>query len=88
MSRLLADQPSTPASRIRFWVDYVVRHGGSSHLRSEPARRLNWFQYWSLDVAVCLLATLALIGFSVYRLLRVAVSVVAGAALKAVRVSQ
>ena len=75
VSRLMKDQPSTPADRIRFWVDYVVRHRGASHLHSDTARRLNWFQYWSLDVAVCLLAAVILIMFFSYRLLRLAFSV-------------
>lgn len=78
----MVDQPSTPGDRIRFWVDYVVRHGGASHLHSASARRLNCFQYWSLDVAVCLLVAVALIVFFVYRLLRLTVSVVRGVVLK------
>jgi len=77
VSQLMADQPSTPADRIRFWVNYVVRHGGASHLHSRTAWRLNWFQYWCLDVAVCLLTTLAVVIFLVYRLLHLIASVVA-----------
>ena len=88
VSQLMADQPSTPADRIRFWVNYVVRHGGASHLHSRTAWRLNWFQYWCLDVAVCLLTTLAVVIFLVYRLLHLIVSVVGGAVMKAIHTTR
>ena len=78
----MADQPSTPADRIRFWVEYVARHGGASHLRADAAHRLNWFQYWSLDVAVCLAAAVALSVIVAYRLLRLGVSVIGGTLFK------
>jgi len=74
----MADQPSTPADRIRYWADYVVRHGGAGHLQSAAARRLAWYQYWCLDVAACLLAAGLLFALAAYRLLRAVASVVAG----------
>jgi len=80
----MADQPSTPADRIRFWVDYVVRHGGASHLHSDAARRLTWLQYWCVDVGVCLLVAGLLLVVAVYRLLRVAASLVGVAVTTAV----
>jgi len=79
----MADQPSTPADRIRFWVDYVVRHRGASHLHSAGARGLSWFQYWSLDVVVCLLAAILLLALVVCRLVRFTASLVGGVLLKA-----
>jgi len=68
----MVDQPSTPAERIRFWVEYVLRHGGASHLQSSGARRLSWLQYWCLDVAACMLAAALLLILVLYRLLRAA----------------
>jgi glucuronosyltransferase len=67
-SQILADQLFSPADRIRYWVDYVIRHKGAPHLRSDSSNRLNWFQYWSLDVAAFLLSVIMM---SLYVILRV-----------------
>ncbi|XP_055549763.1 UDP-glycosyltransferase UGT5-like [Wyeomyia smithii] len=58
LNRMLADQPMTSLDRAAWWIEYVVRHGGTRHLR---APQLSWFQYLMLDVtlAVAVLATLA-----------------------------
>lgn len=54
---LLADQPQNSLERAVWWVEYVVRHGGTKHMR---APQLSWFQYLMLDVilAVVIIATL------------------------------
>jgi len=83
VSQLMADQPSTPADRIRFWVDYVVRHGGATHFHPASARRLNWFQYWCLDVGLSLMIAAVLLVFIGCRLLRLTVSVVGFGLMKA-----
>lgn len=70
LNRLLADQPLGSLERAAWWIEYVIRHGGTKHLR---APRLSWFQYLVLDVTVAVavlaaLATLAvlyLIGWAV-----------------------
>lgn len=49
LSNIFKDQPDDPLQRGVYWVEYVLRHNGAPHLRS-PARKLNWFQYHSLDV--------------------------------------
>lgn len=49
ISALLHDQPATPVERAVHWIEYVIRHKGTPHLRS-VAHDLNWFQYYSLDV--------------------------------------
>lgn len=48
-SFLLRDQPETPLNRSLYWVEYVLRHRGAYHLQS-PAKDLNYFQYFMLDV--------------------------------------
>lgn len=53
VARRVADQPLTAAEKIRFWIDYVIRHQGAPHLRSD-ASRLPWYQYLCLDVVACL----------------------------------
>lgn len=57
LNRLLADQPLSSLERAAWWIEYVIRHGGTRHLRSP---QLSWFQYLMLDVTltVAVLATL------------------------------
>lgn len=66
MSELHRDQPISPLDSATFWIEYVMRHKGAAHLRSE-ANNLAWYSYHSLDVLVFLLA-IAVIAFwtSVY----------------------
>jgi len=68
-SAILKDQPQPPAERAAYWIEYVARHKGATHLRS-AADNLNFFQYFLLDVigAILLVLTLALI--VIYVLLR------------------
>lgn len=70
MSRLHRDQPLAPMDQAIFWVEYVMRHKGAPHLRTE-AYKMPWYAYYSLDVllllvsvaTVLLLSTLALFRF-------------------------
>ncbi|KAM4620672.1 UDP glucuronosyltransferase 5 family, polypeptide D1 [Polymixia lowei] len=55
LSRLHKDQPITPMDNAIFWLEYVIRHKGAAHLRTE-AYRMPWYSYYSLDVLVVLLA--------------------------------
>ncbi|CAH0400056.1 unnamed protein product [Chilo suppressalis] len=48
---LLRDQKETPLERAVYWTEYVIRHKGAYHLQS-PAKDLNYFQYYMIDVAV------------------------------------
>ncbi|CAH2207508.1 jg27693 [Pararge aegeria aegeria] len=54
---LLRDQKETPLERAIYWTEYVMRHKGAYHLLS-PAKDLNFFQYYMLDVAVTFLIIL------------------------------
>lgn len=60
LNRLLADQPLDSLERAAWWIEYVIRHGGTKHLR---APQLSWFQYLVLDVTVtvAVLAALAML---------------------------
>ncbi|CAH2090189.1 unnamed protein product [Euphydryas editha] len=64
---LLRDQKESPLERAIYWTEYVIRHKGAYHLQS-PAKDLNFFQYYMLDVAltffVLLLTSLALISYT------------------------
>lgn len=63
---LLKDQKESPLERAIYWTEYVIRHKGAYHLQS-PAKDLNFFQYYMLDVAlvfiVLLLTSLGLISY-------------------------
>ncbi|XP_059808456.1 UDP-glucuronosyltransferase 2C1-like [Hypanus sabinus] len=54
LSALHRDQPVSPMERAVFWIEYVARHKGAGHLRSE-SYRLPWYVYYCVDVMVFLL---------------------------------
>lgn len=62
LSRLHRDQPMKPLDRALFWIEFVMRHKGAAHLRTE-SYRMPWYSYHSVDVLLFLLtvATLALL---------------------------
>lgn len=64
LSCLHRDQPIHPLNKAAFWIEHVIRHKGAPHLRTE-AYSMQLYSYYSLDVAVLLLALplLALVGF-------------------------
>jgi glucuronosyltransferase len=44
----------SPLNTAIFWTEYVIRHGGATHMRS-AALDLAWYQYLLLDVIAFLL---------------------------------
>nr|AHX56945.1 UDP-glycosyltransferase 211C1 [Strigamia maritima] len=52
-SRILKDEMDEPAKRAVYWLEYVIRHSGGKHLKSY-AERLNWFQYFLIDLLLFL----------------------------------
>lgn len=77
LSRLHRDQPMAPMDQAVFWVEYVIRHKGAPHLRTE-AYKMPWYSYYCIDVllllltavTVLLLATLAILRFFCCRIAR------------------
>ena len=57
MSAVMRNQPQTPAERIIFWVDYVLKFNGAEHLKT-GATNLWFYQYHMLDVYLVLLAVI------------------------------
>ncbi|KAG5270387.1 hypothetical protein AALO_G00192040 [Alosa alosa] len=55
LSRLHRDQPMQPLDRALFWIEFVMRHKGAAHLRSE-SYKMPWYSYHSVDVILFLLA--------------------------------
>ncbi|XP_068906139.1 UDP-glucosyltransferase 2-like isoform X2 [Tenebrio molitor] len=52
-SRLFKDRPMSPLDTAVYWVEYVIRHRGASHLRNVGAD-LSWYRYYLGDVIVVL----------------------------------
>ncbi|XP_040887402.1 UDP glucuronosyltransferase 5 family, polypeptide G1 [Toxotes jaculatrix] len=55
LSQLHRDQPMSPMDTAIFWIEYVIRNKGAAHLKS-AGFSLPWYSYFSLDVAVFLMA--------------------------------
>ncbi len=55
LSRLHRDQPMAPLDTALFWIEFVMRHKGAAHLRTE-SYKLPWYSYHSVDVILFLLA--------------------------------
>lgn len=49
LSRKLKDELNSPAEKVVYWTEYVLRYNGSSDLRSE-AVGMPMYQYLLLDV--------------------------------------
>ncbi|XP_040906718.1 UDP-glucuronosyltransferase 2C1-like isoform X3 [Toxotes jaculatrix] len=69
LSRLHRDQPISPMDQAIFWVEYVMRHKGAPHLRTE-ANKMPWYSYYSLDVMLLLLAAATVLLLSVLAIFR------------------
>ena len=53
LSRLHRDTPMKPMDTALFWIEFVMRHKGAAHLRTE-SYRLPWYSYHSVDVVLFL----------------------------------
>uniref|UniRef100_A0A8D8LN18 UDP-glucuronosyltransferase n=1 Tax=Cacopsylla melanoneura TaxID=428564 RepID=A0A8D8LN18_9HEMI len=62
---------------VMFYIEYVVRHNGAPHLRTASVK-LNWYQYFSLDVFLVLLLGLGGSAYLVYKMLWFLVRIVGG----------
>ncbi|KAG5269661.1 hypothetical protein AALO_G00204520 [Alosa alosa] len=69
LSRLHRDQPMKPLDRALFWIEFVMRHRGAGHLRTE-SYKLPWFSYYSIDVVLALLTVMFTLTLLVVALVR------------------
>lgn len=60
LSNLQRDQPMKPLDRAMFWIEFVMRHKGAKHLRTE-SYKMSTIQYYSIDVVAFLLAIILLV---------------------------
>jgi len=61
-SQRLNDRPISPEKLVVYWMEYVIRHKGAPHLRSNSLN-LSWYQYFLLDVIFVMLICIFLIIF-------------------------
>ena len=59
LSLLHRDQPTQPLDRAAFWIEFVMRHKGAPHLRTE-SYKMSAIQYHSVDVVAFLLGAVLL----------------------------
>ncbi len=60
LSQLYHDKPMKPLDSAIFWIEYVMRHKGAAHLRTE-SYKLPWYAYHCLDVMAFFVAFVLLV---------------------------
>ncbi|KAF5283541.1 hypothetical protein FQA39_LY17321 [Lamprigera yunnana] len=66
-SIIMHDQPVKPLDKAIYWIEYVIRHKGASHLKS-AALQLNWYQYLLLDVLLFVFLIFAIIIMLIFKM--------------------
>jgi len=77
MSRLHRDQPEKPLDRAVFWSEFVMRHKGASHLRTE-SYKMPWYSYHCLDVMLFILSGVVFLLLVFYTCCKVLLRLVTG----------
>lgn len=57
---LWLDHPMKSLDRAIWWIEYVIRHNGTKHLRS-PTADIPWIQYLLLDIIFVVLVAVFVI---------------------------
>lgn len=65
LSRVHRDTPLKPLDTAVFWIEYVMRHKGAKHLRTE-SYKLSFIEYHCIDVIVVLLTAASLLIVSLF----------------------
>ncbi|TRY91576.1 hypothetical protein DNTS_029146 [Danionella cerebrum] len=69
LSRLHRDVPVKPLDNAIFWIEFVMRHKGAAHLRSE-SYKMPWYSYHCVDVILVLVSALSLTILTIYAAIR------------------
>ncbi|XP_056622111.1 UDP glucuronosyltransferase 5 family, polypeptide F1 [Triplophysa dalaica] len=69
LSRLHRDTPLKPLESAIFWTEFVMRHKGAAHLRTE-AYKMPWYSYYCVDVVGFLMCVVFLTVFVVFNIIR------------------
>lgn len=59
---IIDDQPLTGVQKAAWWVEYVIRHNGTEHLRY-PGADIPLYKYFLLDVIFVVLSVVLLTVF-------------------------
>ncbi|VVC34040.1 Hypothetical protein CINCED_3A018919 [Cinara cedri] len=68
-SEVFKDRPMSPQQSVVYWTEYVIRHKGASHLKSQ-AVNLSWYQYFLLDVIAVVFILISTVSFVIYRVFK------------------
>ncbi|XP_006793401.1 UDP-glucuronosyltransferase 1-2-like [Neolamprologus brichardi] len=69
LSALHRDRPMHPLDAAVYWIEFVMRHKGAAHLRTE-SYKMPWYVYHSVDVICFLLAILFMLTAFVVAVIR------------------
>ncbi|KAK9542472.1 hypothetical protein VZT92_000332 [Zoarces viviparus] len=69
LSGLHRDQPMKPLDTALFWIEFVMRHKGAAHLRTE-SYRMPWYSYHSVDVVLFLAGAGLLVLLAIFIFIR------------------
>ncbi|XP_051561154.1 UDP-glucuronosyltransferase 2C1-like isoform X2 [Myxocyprinus asiaticus] len=69
LSRLHKDVPVKPLDNAIFWIEFVMRHKGAAHLRTE-SYKMPWYSYHTVDVILFLISSVSLIVLTTYAVIR------------------
>uniref|UniRef100_A0A673GJ70 UDP glucuronosyltransferase 5 family, polypeptide F1 n=1 Tax=Sinocyclocheilus rhinocerous TaxID=307959 RepID=A0A673GJ70_9TELE len=67
LSSLHRDTPVNPLVSALFWIEFVMRHRGAAHLRTD-SYKMPWYSYYSVDVVVF---SVLIVSFTVYIVFKV-----------------
>jgi glucuronosyltransferase len=59
----------SPEQSVVYWTEYVIRHKGATHLKSN-AFELTWYQYYLLDVISTTVIFVFIVLFVTYKVLK------------------
>ena len=68
LGQLILDQPQHPLDKAVWWLEYLLRHPGNPGMVS-PTHKLNWFQYFLLDVLVTIITATFIFVYIIVRLI-------------------
>ena len=66
------EQPAVMAENIDYWVNYVVKYQGATHLAS-VARGMTWYEYFSIDVIAFSVLCIMAAGYLFVRLIQMTI---------------
>ncbi|XP_027847820.2 UDP-glucosyltransferase 2-like isoform X1 [Aphis gossypii] len=66
---IFKDRPMSPEKSVVYWTEYVIRHKGAEHLKSQ-ALNLTWYQYFLLDVIALVILFICIVVLIVFKFLK------------------